>query len=70
MNSEEQVMIRELHDFFMKPSHPGKPTRAAQLDEILSVVKTGQLTFRAVLYLAGALVAISVGWQHLRDWFT
>lgn len=61
-------MLRKLHDFFMEPIHEGQPTRAQQLDDILNTVKTGRLTFRAALYLAGALVALSAGWEHLKTW--
>lgn len=67
MNEAERMMLKELHDFWMKPSRKGRKSRAEQIDDVLTTVQTGRLTFRAVLYLAGALVGLSVSWEHIKE---
>ena len=52
-------MISEMHDFWFKPPVAGRPTRAQQVDDVLTAVKTGKLTVRAALWMAGAIIAIT-----------
>ncbi|KQI68686.1 hypothetical protein AN189_07195 [Loktanella sp. 3ANDIMAR09] len=59
MSPDEKQKLDDLHDFFLKPRAPGKPSRAAQIDDLLEAVRAGKLTARAVLWLAGAAISIA-----------
>ena len=66
MNIDERdKMLQELHDFWMKPAVEGQPSRARQIDDVLTAVRTGHLTVRALLWIAGTFVAMKLAWDHL-----
>ena len=50
----------------MKSPGPGKPTRAQQIDDLLIAVRTGKLSFRAVLWVAGALAALAAAYTEVK----
>ncbi|WP_157057477.1 hypothetical protein [Loktanella sp. 3ANDIMAR09] len=58
MTEDERTKLDELHDFFLKPRAPGKPSRASQIDDLLEAVRAGKLTGRVILWVAGAIIAL------------
>ena len=69
MTEEQSKQIQELHDFFMKPQGPGRPTRAKMIDDLLAAVRAGKIGGRAVLWLCGAVIAISGAYASAKGWF-
>ena len=69
MTEEEHQMIKRTHDFWFAPHVEGKPTRAEQIDELLSGVRAGKLGFRVALYLAGFVAAVGAAYGSVRGWF-
>lgn len=68
MDDKEREQLQQLHDFFMKPPVPGKPTRAQRIDDVLTAVTSGKMTMRVILWAAGALVAVGAAWSQLKGW--
>lgn len=68
MTDSERQKLEEIHDFFFKPSLSGKPNRAEQIEDVLSVVRTGKISARIVLYLAGGIVALAAAWNQITGW--
>ncbi len=65
MTDEEHEMIRRVHDYLFVPPIEGKPSRARQVDELLSVVRAGKLAGRLLLWVAGVAGAIGAIWTSL-----
>ncbi|WP_157057529.1 hypothetical protein [Loktanella sp. 3ANDIMAR09] len=65
MNDEEREKLDDLHDFFIKPRAPGKPSRASQIDDLLEAVRAGKLTGRVILWVAGAIITMTAAWKGL-----
>lgn len=51
--------FEDLHDYFMKPPLPGQPTRAAQLDEILTARISLKFSLRMMLWIAGLIATVA-----------
>jgi len=58
MTSDERQKLDDLHDFFIKPRAPNKPSRATQIDDLLEAVRAGKLTGRVILWVAGAIITV------------
>lgn len=65
MTDDEHAMMKRVHDYLFHPPMEGKPTRAAQLDEVLGAVRAGKLGTRVLLWLAGIVAAASAIWMKL-----
>ncbi len=59
-------MLKELHDFFMRPPHEGQPSRATQIDTLLVGVNTGRVIFKSMIFLTGVLIVVAQAWEHVR----
>lgn len=68
MTDEENRMIRDLHQFFMVPSAPGRKTRAEQIDRALTAIESGGLIGRLLLYVAAAVITVGTAWGFLKGW--
>jgi hypothetical protein len=68
MTDEERQMLSEVHGFLFRKEYASKPTRAEQLDKLLSGVATGKMTVRAALWVAGALVAVGAAISQVKGW--
>jgi len=68
ISEDEHTKLAALHDFFMKPPLPGKPSRADQLDEILNGYRTGKMSIRAFIWLCGVVVAIAAAYSAVKGW--
>lgn len=68
MTEEQAQKLDDLHRFFMMPRAPGKKTRAEELDDLLAGVRTGRSAGRAVLWVAGFVVAVAAAWGTLKGW--
>lgn len=68
MTEEEHDMVREMHDWLFKPPITGRPARAEQLDDVMSGVRAGKLTFRLALYVAGAVTAFGGAFATVKGW--
>lgn len=68
MTDEEHDMIKKVHDFWFVPPIEGKPSRAAQIDEVLSAVRAGKVGTRALLWLGGVLAAAGVILSNMSGW--
>lgn len=66
MTDEEKQMLRELHDFWMKPSRPGKPSRADKVDQIFTAVEAGKIGARFVLWACGFIAAVGAAWAAIK----
>ena len=66
MTEDERTQLRELHDFLLKPTGPGKPSRAEQIDDALAGFRAGKLTARFTLWLAGFIVAVLAAWNAVK----
>ena len=69
MTEEEHKMIKEVHDWLLKPPIAGKPTRAVQLDDIMAAIRAGKLGGRAMLWIAGAIAALLAAWAQIKGAF-
>ena len=69
MTQEEHDMMREVRDWLMKPPISGQPSRAEQLDQLLSSVRAGKMGARVFLYMCGAVVAVIAAWNALKGGF-
>ncbi|MEL6100490.1 MAG: hypothetical protein AAFR68_04145 [Pseudomonadota bacterium] len=75
MTEEERKMLQDVADrververFFFEAEIAGRPTRAAQLDDALTAIRTGKWGARSILWLAGALVTIAGALAVMRGW--
>lgn len=59
MTDEESQMIRDLHDFWMKPPLEGQSSRADEVSELLAAMRAGKLLTRFGLKICALLIAIS-----------
>ena len=66
MTADEKAKLDDLHGFFMRPRAPGRPSRAQEIDEVLSAVAAGRIGIRLGLWLAGTIVAVSAAWTAVR----
>lgn len=67
--SDDAEKLARLHDWLFAEHIAGKPTRAAQIDEVLSGVRAGKMTARALLWLSGFLGAMSAAYLTIRGGF-
>lgn len=67
MTDEERKMLSDLHSFLMKPTGPGKPSRAEQLDDALGSIRAGKLVARFALWISGAIIAITAAYNSFWD---
>lgn len=59
MTSEDlDQKIEELHAFWFKPPVLGQPSRAEQIDTLLTLTRNSKFTFRAALWIASAILAL------------
>jgi len=68
MTDDQQKQLQELHDYFMRSDVAGKPSRAHQIDEILTAYRTGKFSVRAFLWLCGAVIAVATAYSAVRGW--
>lgn len=66
MTPDQERKLDEVHDFLLKPTGPGKPSRAEQLDDALAGVRAGKITARFILWISGFMVAIVAAWNSLK----
>lgn len=69
MTEDERQMVKRTHDFWFVPAHPGRKTRAEQMDDLLTAVNTGKLTVRAGLWLAGVIAASTAAWAQVKGFW-
>lgn len=62
-------MVRRGDDFLFQPHIQGKPTRAEQLDELLSAVRAGKIGTRITLWIAGVIAAFGAIWSNWVGFF-
>lgn len=68
MTDEESKMVREMHDFWHKPDVAGKPTRAAQIDEVLTAMRAGKMSARIIVWICGAIITVASAAAALKGW--
>lgn len=68
MTDEERQMLTEVHGFLFRKEYESKPTRAEQIDKLLTSVATGKVGVRVALWIAGALVAVGAALSQIKDW--
>ena len=69
--SEQTKLIHALEeksDFWHRPSVPGARTRAQQVEDLLSALRAGGLVSRALLWIAGLIIAAGTAWTTLKGW--
>lgn len=66
MTDEESNKIDELHRFFFTPPLKGHPTRAQQIEDVLTAVRTGKNIARALLWVLGVIAACGVAWAQIK----
>jgi hypothetical protein len=67
---EFREMLRNVHDYFMKPRGMNLPSRAEELDDVLDAVRAGKFVVRAVLWFLGVIAAIGAAIAVARGWIT
>jgi hypothetical protein len=60
--------LEEKSDFWHKPSVAGGRTRAQQVEDLLSALRAGGLVSRALLWVAGLIIAAGTVWSTLKGW--
>jgi len=68
MTEQESKMVREMHDFWHKPDVLGKPTRAAQVDEILTAMRAGKMGARIIVWICGAIITVGGAVAASKGW--
>lgn len=66
MTDDERKQLAELHAFFMAPRAPGKPSRAAEIDDALAGVRAGKIGYRFTLYVTGFITAVFAAWTAIK----
>lgn len=66
MQENDRQKLDDLHRFFMEPPRPGRPSRADQIDNLLTAVQTGKLSVRALLWLAGGLAVLAGAYSQIK----
>ena len=62
----EIVKIDEIHTFLMKPTGPGRPSRAREIDEALTAIRAGRLIARLSLWTVGFVAAVGAAWVSIK----
>jgi hypothetical protein len=65
---QEVAALREVRDYWLKPPAPGAKARAEEFEELRQGMSAGKLIGRAVLWLAGAVVAVAAAFQVMKGW--
>lgn len=65
---QAQAMMKKTNDWLFGSDTPGKPSRAEQLDDLMSGVRAGKFTFRLALYIAGAVTVFGGAWGTVKGW--
>ena len=68
MTEDQGEKLEALHRFFIEPRAPGKPSRAEELDDALAALRAGKFGARSLLWLCGAIAALSAAWATMKGW--
>lgn len=66
MTDEERAMITDMHRFWFEPVGPKQPSRAEELDQMLTAFRTGKFSVRAFLWLCAMVAAVGAAWTQIR----
>lgn len=69
MTDDEHDMIKKVHDFLFTPPLENKPSRAQQIDDLLSAVRAGKLGARSLLWIAGFAAAMGAFFAQMKGWW-
>lgn len=61
--------IDEMHKFWFTPPVLGQPSRAEQIDALLTLTRNSRFTIRAVLWASSAILAAGTAYIKLSDYF-
>ena len=68
MQEEEQQKLDDIHRFLFDPTGPKQPSRAEEIDQMLTAYRTGKFGMRAFLWLCAVVAAVGAAWTQLRGW--
>lgn len=67
MTDEDRHRLDFMYDYLIQPTGPGRTSRAEELDKLLAAVSAGRMGARALLWLAGAIIAVSTAYAAIRS---
>ena len=71
---QRDQMQKEIHDWLFDEIISGQPSRAAQIDQILSTTRAGKIGFSLFLRFCGAVIAVAGAWAAIKSigigWFS
>lgn len=66
MTEDERAKLDDLHRFFFAPIGPKQPSRAEEIDQVLTAFRTGKFSMRAFLWLCAVVAACGTAWAQLK----
>ena len=66
MTEIERAKLDDLHRFFFDPVGPKQPSRAEEIDQVLTAFRTGKFGMRAFLWLCAVVAAVGTAWTQLK----
>jgi hypothetical protein len=55
--TDDDEALREIHAYLFKPPMTGGKSRAEQLDNLLSILRSGKMSGRVLIWLGGGAMA-------------
>lgn len=69
LTAADAQKLDELHRFWLAPQGPGRPSRAQEVDTILTAWRSSKWSARAMLWLAGGFLTIMGAINVLKPYF-
>lgn len=66
MTDVEREKLDDLHRFFFDPVGPKQPSRAEEIDQVLTAFRTGKFGMRAFLWLCAVVAAVGTAWTQFK----
>lgn len=68
MTPNEREKLDDLHRFWFEPIGPKQPSRAEELDQMLTAFRTGKFSVRALLWLCAIVAAVGAAFTQIKGW--
>lgn len=65
---EDEDKLDELHRFFFDALGPKQPSRAEEIDQMLTAFRTGKFGVRVVMWGCAVIAAIGAAWAQFVGW--
>lgn len=66
MTQDEREKLDDIHRFFFAPIGPKQPSRAEEIDQMLTAFRTGKFGMRVFLWMCAVVAAFGTAWAQLK----